>query len=255
MNCVQASTTLLLLCLTALGSASLSAAEDFYDRVMLSVTTQADVRQERLRAVLFAEEEGLDTARLADAVNQRIALALDLAKNEPGIKARTLGYSSDPIYKEQRVEAWRVRQTLELQGDDPTSLGLLIGKLQSDLNVESINYSVSEQQRDATVDELIDQALVAFQKRAQRIASGWGRDGYRLVQMTIQQRQSQPPQPMPFQASLARAAVAPVTPPSLEGGEQQISVTLTGAIELNPASTPAQAPKEPTQTPANGSDG
>ncbi|MBF0256144.1 MAG: SIMPL domain-containing protein, partial [Gammaproteobacteria bacterium] len=148
----------------------LQAAEpNHYDRVMLSVTTQADVRQEKLQAVLFAEEEGLDTARLADAVNQRVALAMDLAKNEEGIKARTLGYSSNPIYKEQRVEGWRVRQSLELQSNDPTHLGLLIGKLQSDLNVESIHYSVSDQLVDSTTDELIDQAMVAFKKRAERV--------------------------------------------------------------------------------------
>ncbi|MEO5343636.1 MAG: SIMPL domain-containing protein [Gammaproteobacteria bacterium SHHR-1] len=209
-------------------------AEETYERIMLAVTVKADVRQERLRAVLFAEEQGLDTARLADAVNQRIALALDLTKNEPGIKARTLGYSSSPIYREQRVEGWRVRQTLELQGDDASALGLLIGKLQSDLNVESINYSISEQQLDTTTEELIDQGLTAFRQRAQRIASGWGRDGYRLVQMAIQSRQNPPPQPMPLQAALARSPVEAVAPPSLQGGEQQVSVTLTGTIELKP---------------------
>lgn len=233
----------------------LAQAEDspHYDRVLLSVTTQTDVRQEKLRAVLFAEEEGMDTARLADAVNQRVALAMDLAKNEQGIKARTLGYSSNPFYKDQRVEGWRVRQSLELQGDDPTQLGLLIGKLQSDLNVQSINYSVSEQMVDTTTDELIDQAMQAFQKRAQRVASGWGRDGYRLVQMAIQSRQSQPPLPMPFEASLARAAVAPVSAPVLEGGEQQISVTVTGTIELNPvaAVTESQGEAPSSATPAS----
>ncbi len=225
-------------------SATVVLAEEAYDRIMLSVTAQADVRQEKLLAVLFAEEEGLDTARLADAVNQRVALAMDLAKNEPGVKARTLGYSSNPIYQEQRVEGWRVRQSLELQGDDPTSLGLLIGKLQSDLNVQSINYSVSEQVVDATTDGLIDQAMVAFQKRAERIAATWGRDGYRLVQMAIQDRQNAPPRPIPFQASLARASVAPVTPPALEGGEQEIRVTVTGTIELNPLPSQPQVSAE-----------
>jgi predicted secreted protein len=213
----------------------------YYDRVMLSVSTQMDVRQEKLSAVLFAEEEGLDTARLADAVNQRIALAMDLAKNEDGVKAHVLGYSSNPFYKKQRVEGWRVRQSLELQSNDPTRLGLLIGKLQSDLNVQSINYSVAEQVITASTEQLIDQAMVAFRQRALRIAETWGRDGYRLVQLAIQDRQLPPQQPMPFQAGLAHVSAAPVVaPPILEGGEQQLSVTITGTIELGPEKRPQE---------------
>ena len=43
-----------------------------------------------------------------------------------------------------------------------------------------------------------------------------------------------------------------MTPPVLEGGEQQISVTVTGTIELNPAGT---VPAVETAAPAASTDG
>lgn len=207
-----------------------------YDRIMFSVSAQTEVHQDKLLAILFAQEEGRDAARLADGVNQRIVLALDLAKNEPGIKTRTLGYSSYPYYKNQRVDGWVVSQSIEVQSDNPTQLGLLIGKLQSDLHVQSINYSVPPEVLTKITETLTEEALTNFRTRAERISKAWGRQGYRLVQMAIQD-QAPPAQPLTY--AMNRSVNFGATPPSLEPGSQVVSVTLTGTIELTPAKTAA----------------
>lgn len=223
----------------ALSTQALATEPPQYDRIMFTVTAQAEVPQEKLTATLFAQEEGRDAARLADGVNQRVALALDLAKNEPGISTRTLGYNSYPFYKNQRVEGWVVKQSIEIESDNALQFGQLIGKLQSDLHVQSIDYIVTPKVLAETTEKLTEKAMASFQARAERISKAWGRSGYRLVQMAIQD-QGQHPQPMAFAmnrgASLAAA-------PTLEPGKQTLSVSLTGTIEL----APPAATEQPTQ--------
>lgn len=210
---------------------ALAAEPPHYDRIMFSVSAQTEVHQDKLVAILFAQEEGRDASRLADGVNQRIALALDLAKNDPTIKTRTLGYSSRPYYKNQQVDGWTVSQSIEIQSDNPTQLGLLIGKLQSDLHVQSINYTVPAEVQTKVTETLTSEAMTTFKARAEGISKAWGRTGYRLVQMAIQD-QTPPAQPMAY--AMNRSVNFGTTTPTLEPGSQTISVTLTGTIELTP---------------------
>lgn len=246
-----------LACLLLLTGPALATDPVVLDRVTLSVTARTKVPQSKLVAVLFAQEEGRESALLADSVNQRIALALDLAKNESGIKARTLGYQSIPYYQNQLVAGWRVRQSLELESEDINHLGELIGRLQSDLNVESVNYSVSEPLINATHDGLIDQAIAAFKQRSERIARAWGRSGYRLIQIAVQDH-SVPPAPAPYPVGrVATLAAQSVAPPFFMAGDQELSIVVTGTIELSQEPLAQDAPvarpeAAPQPTPARG---
>lgn len=229
--------TLYSLLFLSLSSSLLAAEPQSYERILFTVTAQTEIRQEKLIAILFAQEEGRDAARLADGVNQRIALALDLAKNEPGISTRTLGYSSYPYYKNQLVDGWVVSQSLEVQSDNPTQLGLLIGKLQSDLHVQSISYSVPPKVLAETTEKLTEEAMASFRVRAERISKAWGRAGYRLVQMAIQDQSPAVAQTASY--PMNRSVNFAATAPSLEPGSQNIQVTLTGTIELAPEAAKA----------------
>lgn len=214
---------------------TLAAEPPQYDRIMFTVKAQAEVPQEKLTAILFAQEEGRDAARLADGVNQRIALAVDLAKNETGISTRTLGYSSYPYYKNQRVDGWVVKQSIEIQSDNALQLGQLIGKLQSDLHVQSINYVIPPKVLAQATEALTAEAMASFQARADSISKAWGRSGYRLVQMAIQD-QDHGIQPMAM--SMNRSANFAATAATLEPGNETVTVSLTGTIELAPATAP-----------------
>jgi predicted secreted protein len=221
-----------LLIATLLLSSSLMAEkqEQYYDQVNLTAEASQETENDILVAVLSAQKEGSEPASLSDSVNQLINQAIDEAKQHPEIKLQTLGYQTSPIYQQQRLTGWRIKQSLRLESRESAKLSKLLSRLQNKLALESISYSVSDERRKATEEMLIKQALSTFQDRAQLVTEALGRHTYRLVEMTIQNG-NQPVRPMRMGGAMM-ANQARVASPSLETGTQTLRVEITGRIEL-----------------------
>jgi len=219
-----------------LGLSALSAAhaEDkpVYDRIAFTVNAEKEVPNDLLTAVLYAEQQGQDTAALADSVNQSITWALGIAKPETAVASSTLNYTTNPVYTDGRVTGWQVRQSIQLKSKDSKILSGLLGKLQEKLRIESINYSVSPEVQADTEKTLIDQALKNFKARADQLKAGMGRAEYRVVKLDVQAVNGESPQP-PMYRMAAMAADAAPAPPSLEGGKQNLQVNVQAEIELS----------------------
>jgi predicted secreted protein len=221
----------LLLCLLFVAP-SIMASEEAkrYDQIHLSANAAMEIDNDTLSARLYAQQEGSELSRLADAVNRKITQAIELVKPSEDIRLQTLGYQTYPVYQQQRVTGWRVRQTLRIESQDAKKLSQLLSELQSNLALESLHYSISPQQRQAAEEQLIGEAIGAFQKRAALITKQLGRSDYRLIEMTINTG-GQPVEPVPYRARMM-AAEAAVAPPSLEAGTQTVRVEVNGTIEL-----------------------
>jgi predicted secreted protein len=204
-----------------------------YNRIQLGESARAEVENDLLVAVLFAQSEGRDPAVPADEVNRLMDWALNLAKSHPEIKAQTLNYQTNPVYAKDKIRAWRVRQSLRLESRDSRLLGDLVGKLQESLQMESLSYQVSDEQRRSHTESLTATALERFEARARHIAKTLGRSGYRIVQIRIDDERS-PPMPMArgmmFEASMADSAPAPAR---IEAGTSEIGINVSGEIELS----------------------
>mgnify|MGYP001552074413 CR=1 FL=1 len=200
-----------------------------YNRVQLAESASAEVENDHLVVVMFAQSEGRDARQPADQVNQAIAWALATVERHAGIKAQTLAYQTSPVYKDGKVRGWRVRQSLRMEGTDNRLLGDLTGQLQERLAVQSVEYRPSEAQRRATVADLTDSALEHFTARAERITQTLGHRGYRLVRISIDDGESRPPPVMRAMVAEARTSAAPAT---FAGGSQRLSVSVSGEIEL-----------------------
>jgi predicted secreted protein len=210
-------------------AAAHEAEEPLYDRVSLSASAQMEVPNDRLRADLSAQFEGEDAARLAAEVNRAVDWALGQAREEKAVEVKTLDYRTHPLYRQQTLSGWRVRQGIRLTSTDATALSHLVGRLQKRLAVDAVAYELSPEARSEAENQLIQQAIAAFQDRARRISGGFGREQYRLVQVDIQSG-GQVPQPM-FRASVAMEADM-ATAPRIEAGSQTVQVTVSGTIEL-----------------------
>jgi predicted secreted protein len=221
--------------LAAMLAASASAGDEpiTYDRVGFAAAAEEQVSNDTLVAVIYVQREGQQQAGVADAVNQEMRWALDAAKRAAGVKVQTLGYTTSPVYRNQTITGWRARQSLRLESREAGALTKLLGTLQERLAVESVSYTVSPEARAAVEERLIAQAIAAFEKRAALIAKESSRDGYRLVRMDIATGDFHPP-PIPFHGALMRAEAA-VAEPAVAPGEQTLTVTVSGTIELNPA--------------------
>jgi len=201
-----------------------------YERINLSVSTEQQVDNDTLVAVMSAQQEGNDPSSLAQEVNQRIQQAVGRAKKNPAIRVQTLDYQTSPIYRKQSLAGWRVRQSIRLESQESAALSKLIGVLQQELGVDNISYAISPQRRKESEDRLITQAIARFKQRAEMISTEIGHPGYRLVEMNVN-TQGHTPRPMQVRAVAMEAQAAA---PTLEAGSQRVEVTINGTIELKP---------------------
>lgn len=216
--------------LLLLGSVSASAdPQTHYDRIHLSVAAEQEIDNDILIAELSAREEGNDQAALARAVNRTIKQAIEQSKQVPGIEVRTLAYQTHPRYQKQRLIGWRVQQAMELKSEDIEALSQLLGELQANLTIDSLNYSVSRPQREKAEQVLIEQAIERFKQRAENITRQFGREKYRLVKLAINTNE-QTVRPMQMRTQSAMQESRPA--PKIEPGRQIVRVTVDATIEL-----------------------
>lgn len=200
-----------------------------YDRIHLSGSATGEVANDTVVALLYAQREGQQAAALADEVNGAIAWALAQAAGSEGIKAQTLDYQTQPVYQNQRLSGWRVRQSLRLESRDASRLASLVGTLQARLAVQSIGYQVSPARQREAEEGLIVEALAAFRGRAELVREQLGAAGYRLVELRVD---GGGPVPMPRTAMATMEMRGAATPPALEPGTRDLSVSVSGTIEL-----------------------
>ncbi len=199
-----------------------------YDRIHLSASANAEVANDILVAELYAFQEGQDAAALTNEVNAAIAWALELAKKSKAIKVQTLGYQTQPVYRNKRLDGWRVRQSLRLESIEPEQLAKLIGPLQERLRLQSVSYAISPARQREAEDALMVEALAAFRARAGLVRDELGAAAYRLVELRVD---GGGPRPMP-RAAVAMEMRAAAAPPALEPGTRDVRVTVNGTIEL-----------------------
>ena len=201
-----------------------------YDRISLSASASVQVENDTLVAVLYAQREGRDPAKLADEVNQHVRWAVDQAKQAAGITLKTLDYHTSPVYRDGKLSAWRVRQSIRLESTDSAQLSTLIGALQEKLAVQSVTHTISPESRRQAENSLIAAAIRAFNSRASLVTKELDRDDYRLVRMEVN-TSDRPIHPPPMRAT-AMTMKAAAAPPILEPGTQEVRITVVGTIEL-----------------------
>jgi len=222
-----------LLILLALLSGALLADQPLtYERINLAVSAGREVDNDTLVGILFAQAEGNDPARLASEINQSIGQAVELAKSKSGIRVQTLDYNTSPLYRSQTLTGWRVRQSIRLESRDAALLSELIGELQATLAVGSISYTISPERLKASEEELISEAIEAFNARAQLVVKEMGRKEYRLVQMNLN-TPGNIPEPRPM-VGVAMTMREQAPPPALEAGSRRIEVNINATSELKP---------------------
>lgn len=200
-----------------------------YNQISFDISVSRDVENDVMLASLFAQEEGSDAQVLSKRVNKSINQAIAMLEQHGSIQVSTRSYSTSPVYNKQKLVGWRVQQSIQLRSKDMALMSELIGKLQKELRLSGIAFSVSREKTAQVSKSLIDEALATFRQRAGQIASGLKADGYRIVSMRI----SGPDAPVVrlqqnMRVMAAQADVAPV----LKAGENTLSVRVSGTIEL-----------------------
>jgi predicted secreted protein len=200
------------------------------NRVGFQVERSRDVANDWIQVVVGVTDEGVDSARLADRINATMSRAMAVAKAAPAVRVKSGGYATHPVHQDGKLRRWRASQDLVLESADVDAVTALVGKLQSELLLRSIGFSISPERRRATEDELITEALAAFKARAEIVRENLGASHYEIVQLSIGTQGGPPPRPV-F-AEMRAMGASKVAPPALEGGTSRLSVHVNATIEL-----------------------
>lgn len=204
--------------------------------IELSVSASQSARNDVGLVRLYAEHSALDHAAAAAEVNRRIASALQHIATFPAVKAKTAGSSSWPVYgdhkdnRDGQIKAWRMRSEIELESRDFEVLAGLIGKLQQELAIAGIQMRSAPETRRAAIDQATVAAVAEFERRAALLASTLGKS-YRIVQLSVSENSYDSGPRMRALASPMMAA-AEASPAPLEAGDSELSVHISGRIEL-----------------------
>jgi predicted secreted protein len=205
--------------------------DSHYNRVQLQAQQLESVSNDTMHVTLNTFGEARDPASLATQINDDMEWALGIAKRQEGITAGTGGYQTYPVYKDNVLKGWRGEQSLELEGRDSRAMSRLVGELQEKLQVKSMSFSVSDEKRTEVENRLISRALDAFKARAAIVVGNLHAKGYRIVDITIGTSSQRPPVPYPVGRMVATMQAESRV--AVEAGESNVSVTVSGAIELS----------------------
>ena len=224
--------SLLLLAFAALPAFAAEPAKPAGTLIDFRVDVQRPVANDLGRASTYVELTGSDPAEVARKVKAVIADGLATAKAQPGITVKSGGTHTYPIYSKtgRVIENWRMRSELLLESRDAAALSTAVGKLQGgQLAIGGINFSPAPETRRKADDDATIEAIEAFNAKAARIAATLKKP-YKIRMMNVN-GSGNFPQPYPMTRSVV-AMSAEAAPMPIEAGESNVTVNVSGQIEL-----------------------
>lgn len=204
--------------------------EQHYNQISLRAEASSEVVQDRMHVTLYTESQHEDPAQLAAQTTQTINKALQRARQVKGVEVSQGSRSSYPVYEEkgQQITGWRERAELRLESSDFAALSKLTGKLMQDLQMGSMQFSVSDAIRKENEDALLKDAVAAFRARAQLATEALGGSDYRIVSLNLGNGGGYQPERRNF----AMKSMDSMPTPEIEAGTRQISINAEGVIEV-----------------------
>jgi len=201
-----------------------------YNRVDFQVETDREVNNDILIANMSVDIQDKEPGRVARLINTALNEALKKAATFDRIKASSGNQNTYPVFgKINQIEAWRGHGEIHLESREFKAASELIMQLQSSLQLSGVQFTVAPDTRSQIENELILEAIKAFQTRAEAISHAVGAKSYKTVHFSINSGGSSP-RPVPMMRGMAMAATA-IPPPEFAGGDSRITVQINGTIE------------------------
>ncbi|HEY4714582.1 MAG TPA: SIMPL domain-containing protein [Aquirhabdus sp.] len=223
-----------LFALTSLFASGSSFAETAEHRIItLQAETSREVQNDQMQATLYTELNNTNPTVLAKESAQIINRAMDLAKTYSTVRVSNGTQSTYPIYNDKnKLTGWRGRTEIQLKTTDFKAGSELIAQLQSSMQLEAVNFTVSTDQRLKVENELLTEITKIFQKNAAQVQQAWGASKYELVNMNISNSNDQPrPYAMMMRAAKFEASDA-VPAQTVQSGNSLIRTVANGSIQL-----------------------
>ena len=221
---------LLALCLAGVAGTAAAEQEILFNRVYLEAQAEGRVANEEMEVLMLSQHEGKSPQAISDSVDADMKWALAEAKQYADVEAATQAYQTQPIYDQRVIAGWRAAQELRLSGRSTAKLTELVGKLQQKLQVSQMRFLPTRKALDQRQDELIEEALASFHRRAAIVGRQMDGKQYRLVEVHVSTGGGFQPV-MYAERAMMKSADAAMAP-SVEAGETVVTVTVSGNVQF-----------------------
>lgn len=203
---------------------------DHRNRVSLHAEASRQVANDRVQVQFGLTLEDQDSVELQYRMNEIMGWATEVATHYEGVEAQTGGYRTYPVYdKSQNIDHWRATQELRVQSGDMDRVTELVRVLQTKVQLQSVNFSISPERRRAVENELIQEVIAAFKARADLVRETLEASAYEIVHLKIETSGTIPaPRQMRAMAAMVESDAAPV----LEPGTSTVNIGVSGKVQL-----------------------
>lgn len=204
-----------------------------YNRVDFQVEAAREVANDLLIASMSIEVQDKQPTRLAQLINMALNDALKKAAAFASVKVTSGNQSTYPVYgKNNQVDAWRGRAEIRIESRDFKAAGELVMQLQSSLQLASLDFTLAPETRAQSENDLITEAIKAFQKRADAIRTAMGARAYKSVHFSINGGMPPVYAKTMMRAAAPMASDVAIPEPEFAGGDTRMTVQVSGTIEL-----------------------
>ncbi|AJQ93927.1 SIMPL domain-containing protein [Gynuella sunshinyii] len=209
----------------------LSLADDQqFNIYQIQANSVREIENNVLVITLVARHQSDEAQDASKEVNQDMNWALSQLKDRSALKVSTLNYTTQPVYRNDRIIAWAVSQQLRLESGEIDTLAELSGRLQQKLNISNMQFKVSDDLQKQVSGDLIKDALGSFKDKADLLVKIMGANDYRVVDVSIDEGGQMMPFQKAFRSEMGNSFSA--AGPAIEAGESSLSVNLHGSIQL-----------------------
>ena len=208
-----------------------SAENEPYNRADFQVEAAREVANDLLIAVMNADIQDKQPARIAQQLNATLNDALKQAAAFSTVKASSGNQNTYPVYgKNNQIDAWRGHAEMRLESRNFKDAGELIMQLQSTMQLGNVQFTIAPDTRTKIENALIADAIKAFQMRADAIRAALGATSYKVVRLSINDGGMPPYRPnIAMRATLSSSAIPA---PEFAAGDSRITVQINGTIEM-----------------------
>ena len=219
-----------LISLIAVVASATSAEELNYNLINLFGAAENVIDNDLLAVTMQSSADAASAQEAAKIVNQEMSWALNLVKDITVIRKQTINYQTRPRYQNKVIIGWSVSQQLQLESSEIDRLSQVVGRLQEQLQVISMIFKASSDQKRVATDELITEALAAFEKKARLVSQALRAKDFRIVTLNI--AENAPAIPLQRGYGMEAMAMASADAVQLEAGESTLAVRVDGTIQL-----------------------
>lgn len=205
-----------------------------YNLINFSANATQKVENDEINATMSKTIQHKSSTEVAKRITETLNQATTIAKKYPSVKVSTGSQSTYPEYdKNQKISGWTGTASLYLQSSDTLAVSQLIADLQSFMQLNGLDFSVSEAKQKAITQSLMIDASKAFQQQAQALLPAWNATGYQLVSLDFNQGGGYNNySSRKYAMAMPQVVDASVASQNFEVGETSITVTANGVIQL-----------------------